>query len=78
MYFEHTCSTNSPVPSRATAAASSSSNALGNGSTKLRWNDSYKPFSKSCAIRRILVIVGDTKYTAGTSGSGGRLEWSCL
>ena len=74
----HTCSTSSPVPSRATAAASSSRRALGRGSTKLRWKDSYKFFSRSYDMRLMFASVGDTKYTAGTSGSAGREECSCL
>ena len=66
------------MPSCATDAANSSRSARGNGSTKLRWNDSYNDFWRSSAIRRILARVGETKYTAGTSGSGGRSECSCL
>ena len=29
-------------------------------------------------MRAMLSEFGDTKYTAGTSGSGGRSLWSCL
>lgn len=36
VFIQQTCSTSSPVPSRATDAASSSNSALGKGSTKLR------------------------------------------
>ena len=73
-----TCSMRGSDPSLAIRAANSSSKALDNGSTKFRWNDSYKLFCISSAIRLILSNDGVTKYTAGTSGNGGRAECSCL
>ena len=74
----HTCSIRSPVPSFAAEVANSSNNALGSGSTKLKWKDSYRHCLRSSDIRLILIRVGETKYTAGTSVKGGRRECNCL
>jgi hypothetical protein len=76
--IQRTCSIDSPVPSRATAAANSSSKVRGSGSMKERWKLSYRPALRSSAILLIFCSVGETKYIAGTSGRAGRVECSWL